>query len=326
MKQNAVIFFILALLLAACGGRGNSDPTPDDNSNCFGFSVDAPDNITCIESGDASAVVQANPDASAILQQEALQLEISGTVIIERTEEATRITALEGNNSITFEEETLELAQGSRIEFPIVEGVLQSPQAVEETDISDISVPEELPRNIRPSETPEPEETPEVTVEPITDTSEIDDNTPQEAVADLADGCDSAWTNVYVVQSGDVLSIIARNYGTTVEEMTINNCLLNPSRLAIEQVLRVPKAVPLTPTPNVFFFFASESTLYDGNCTLLRWDAINVQTIFLDGDEVDNTGLETVCPEETTTYTLKIMYPDGSEVERETTVEIIPRP
>lgn len=326
MIRNVAIFFLLALLLTACGGRGNTEPTADDGSNCFGFSVDTPENIACIESGDVSAVIQANPDASAVLQQESLQVRLSGTVIIERGEESTRITALEGNNSITFAEETLELAQGSRVEFPIIDGVLQAPEPVEETDISEITVPEDLPRNIRQTQTPEPEETPEVTVEPITDTSEIDDNTPQEAVADLADGCDSTWTNVYVVRSGDVLSIIARNYGTTVEEMAINNCLLNPSRLAIEQVLRVPKAMPLTPTPNVFFFFASESTLYDGNCTLLRWDVINVETVLLDDEAVDNTGLETVCPEETTTYTLQIMYPDGTEVERETTVEIIPRP
>lgn len=325
MFRNVASLLLLALLVTACGQRGGTpetEATPEvteEVGTCFGFDVDNPDNITCVESGGTQAVVQAEPDTTTNLSRETLAINLVGTLIIQQSDEATSVTALEGNNTITFNGETINLSTGSRIEFPIVDGVVQSPAAVEETDITTIDV-SNLPRNLNA------EETSEVTIEPITDTSQIDDNTPQEAVVDLADGCDSSWTNVYVVKPGDILQLIARDYGTTVEDMATNNCLLNPSRLAIDQVLRVPKAIPLTPTPSVFFFFASESTLYDGNCTLLRWDAVNIESVFLDGEEVENTGLETVCPEETTTYVLRIEYPDGSVDERETTVEIIPRP
>jgi LysM repeat protein len=58
----------------------------------------------------------------------------------------------------------------------------------------------------------------------------------------------SDWTANYIVQQGDTLGAIARNYNVTVAEMQQANCLANPDAIGVGQVLRVP-FVRVTNTP-----------------------------------------------------------------------------
>lgn len=53
---------------------------------------------------------------------------------------------------------------------------------------------------------------------------------------------------LYSVQRGDNLSRIARRAGTTAAVLATANCLINPNRIYVGQLLRVPNA-PVLPTP-----------------------------------------------------------------------------
>lgn len=44
----------------------------------------------------------------------------------------------------------------------------------------------------------------------------------------------------YVVRRGDTLQKIAEKYGTTVKELTYYNCILNPNRLFVGEVILIP--------------------------------------------------------------------------------------
>lgn len=54
----------------------------------------------------------------------------------------------------------------------------------------------------------------------------------------------------YTVRSGDFLSIIARNFGSTTREIIAANCLTNPDNILVGQTLYVPPPVATnTPLP-----------------------------------------------------------------------------
>jgi uncharacterized cupredoxin-like copper-binding protein len=73
-------------------------------------------------------------------------------------------------------------------------------------------------------------------------------------------------------------------------------------------------------------FRADRTTLSPGQCTTLRWDVDGARKIYLDlgGGEkrVDNYGGVQVCPSQTTTYNLRVEWPDGSEEGRQVTIHI----
>lgn len=52
---------------------------------------------------------------------------------------------------------------------------------------------------------------------------------------------------LYTVRAGDTLGIIAANTGTTIAALVSANCLSNPDRIEVGQVLRVPR-LPTAPT------------------------------------------------------------------------------
>lgn len=54
----------------------------------------------------------------------------------------------------------------------------------------------------------------------------------------------------YTVQAGDVLSKIAQKHGTTVEDIVALNKGLNPDKIAVGQVLKMPSATTSTTAPN----------------------------------------------------------------------------
>ncbi len=54
---------------------------------------------------------------------------------------------------------------------------------------------------------------------------------------------------IHVVESGDTLSKIAKQYGVTVEALIIANNIENPSRLRTGQEIIIPPKGPIRPTP-----------------------------------------------------------------------------
>jgi len=56
------------------------------------------------------------------------------------------------------------------------------------------------------------------------------------------------WQNIYSVNAGDTLGKIAGRVNSSVEELTIANCLANPNQLMVGQNLRVPRLPQATAT------------------------------------------------------------------------------
>ena len=70
------------------------------------------------------------------------------------------------------------------------------------------------------------------------------------------------------------------------------------------------------PTPSVSFT-ADSYTVERGQCTVLRWQAQNAEGVYLDSVAVAVVGSEQVCPQNTTTYRLRVVaggWEDTSEV------------
>jgi hypothetical protein len=65
-----------------------------------------------------------------------------------------------------------------------------------------------------------------------------------------------------------------------------------------------------TPASNVRFW-ADEAELTAGDCTTVQWQADDVQAVYFDGIGVTGVGARTLCPCETQTHTLTVVYPDG---------------
>ena len=68
-------------------------------------------------------------------------------------------------------------------------------------------------------------------------------NLPIETAQQIA----ASGTTTYRVQRGDVLSLIAQRYGTTIDVIVALNNLLSPNLVYPGQVLTLPAASPLTP-------------------------------------------------------------------------------
>jgi len=77
-------------------------------------------------------------------------------------------------------------------------------------------------------------------------------------------------------------------------------------------VLPIPGAEP------EIEFRAREESIERGECTYLEWEVQGAEDypVFLGGEQVDASGVKSVCPEETTTYELVIGAPGGPYVER----------
>lgn len=73
-----------------------------------------------------------------------------------------------------------------------------------------------------------------------------------QASATLASDCqpNPDWAATYTIVSGDRLSIIADRVGLTAQELAEANCIPNPDRISVGQVLRVPEGVVTAAPPS----------------------------------------------------------------------------
>lgn len=100
--------------------------------------------------------------------------------------------------------------------------------------------------------------------------------------------------------------------------------------------IRVPAAATPTPAPTStpspeVRFSADRTQIKEGECTTLRWDVKNVQAVYLypQGEDwrdygVAGQGARKVCPTDTTTYLLRVAYPDGTVEEWPLTINVTP--
>lgn len=99
-----------------------------------------------------------------------------------------------------------------------------------------------------------------------------------------------------------------------------------PSSPTITPSLTSSQTLTLTPTltktpllPPTINFSADNDTLEAGDCTYLRWQVENAQTVTLNGTTVQSVDARQVCPTQTTSYTLRA---SGGGVEKSETITI----
>ena len=90
---------------------------------------------------------------------------------------------------------------------------------------------------------------------------------------------------------------------------------------------RAPVAATATAPPGLIpVLRADKSQLTAGECTTLRWDVENVDSVFLDSGSSEEpvTGHDTrwICPDATTVYTLRVVNKDKTEQKYTTTVTV----
>jgi hypothetical protein len=90
-----------------------------------------------------------------------------------------------------------------------------------------------------------------------------------------------------------------------------------------------PTATPLPtntspPTePPEINFSVDANSLQAGACTTLRWRVANILSVYLDGVGVSGEDAQEVCPSQTETYTLRVLYAGGEDT-RTLTVNVLP--
>jgi heat shock protein HslJ len=95
-----------------------------------------------------------------------------------------------------------------------------------------------------------------------------------------------------------------------------------------------PTATPLPtvlPPPEISFG-ADSTSITQGDCTTLRWNVENVQSVWLyplgepyDQYPVTGQGNQEVCPETTTTYELRVELASGEVLVQQVTIQVEPR-
>lgn len=124
--------------------------------------------------------------------------------------------------------------------------------------------------------------------------------------------------------------------GTYVEYWTMRNSdggLFGDRVWVAITVPGVPTPTPLptsTPSPEISFS-ANPETIQQGQCSTLTWSTENVRTVYVypqganwQDFGVPGIGSQTVCPQETTTYEMRVVKMDGSVEIRRVTVYVIP--
>ncbi|MBN2303923.1 MAG: PD40 domain-containing protein [Anaerolineae bacterium] len=89
-----------------------------------------------------------------------------------------------------------------------------------------------------------------------------------------------------------------------------------------------PTATP-TPTvvPTIIEFWADRTSIYTGQCVTLSWRVEGIREVYYEGIGVTGQGSHQECPTDaTTTYVLRVILVDGSEVFRYITIVVNPTP
>ncbi len=146
----------------------------------------------------------------------------------------------------------------------------------------------------------------------------------------------SDWPYRYVIQRGDNLSTIALKLNVRTADLQAGNCIDNPNALIAGQSILVPRPVPtpIPPTPTATptnvpppqptdpNLRADKNPIGYKECTTIRWDVEGIKAVYFEGQGVSGHDSRQVCPSETTTYTLLVIWPDDSRHPYSITINI----
>jgi hypothetical protein len=70
-------------------------------------------------------------------------------------------------------------------------------------------------------------------------------------------------------------------------------------------------------------FTADANQVVKGQCTVLRWRAVNVSAVYLNNNGVAGEFTQQVCPEVNTTYELRVVNTDGASTTKRITISVV---
>lgn len=155
----------------------------------------------------------------------------------------------------------------------------------------------------------------------------------------LGRNSDASWLNVFVPSISTMGWVSTQYIKTNISMDAVPTALYipksvstSPSKDTATPVSQPDNATtvfrPNTGTPPVpdgieLTFVADQEIIKQGQCTILHWGIGNVQAIYLDGQGLEGGYAEKhVCPNSTTTYTMRIVLRDGNEIERSIVVRV----
>ncbi|MEL6402901.1 MAG: LysM peptidoglycan-binding domain-containing protein [Chloroflexota bacterium] len=321
--KTRTCFLLCIAFLWACTSEPVQLPTPTaDTATCgtWTFSIQEA-TITCLAVGQSDEIrlVQSPIDTEITLSAHDITLVLAGTSLITRADNTVTITSLEGRAVVGALGRTRILSPAQEVQL-----TLENDTIIAISDVSSRELRTLLPLPLS--------SLPRAIVLPVivTSTPDVALDIPESDACPQREG----WTDIYTVQSGDVLSRIASRFDTTVVEMITGNCLANASNLQIGQQLRVPVLATPTPQPestaeateNVLTSIGLRADSYavaSGGCTILRWDVQGATAIYLDDVLLEGapSSIE-VCPAETTVYTVQAVFADETDVTQTVTIVV----
>jgi hypothetical protein len=88
-------------------------------------------------------------------------------------------------------------------------------------------------------------------------------------------------------------------------------------------IRKVTAATPTATTPaETIYFYADRYTIAPGECTTVRWDVEGIKEVYFQGNGVTGHDSRLVCPAATTTYTLRVVRLNGTEVFQQVTIVV----
>jgi hypothetical protein len=164
--------------------------------------------------------------------------------------------------------------------------------------------------------------------------------TPQATVvsgpARLRSGPGTNYDELGLVPQNVTVPIIGRNADSSWYQVVysgatgwISASLLAPSCTQGVPVVNVPPPSPgnpVAPPSNPFNLQATQTTVQPGQCTTISWNVSNVAAVYFgDGANMQGVGgndSRQVCPTQTTTYHLRVVYNNGQTVDQPITIYV----
>lgn len=150
---------------------------------------------------------------------------------------------------------------------------------------------------------------------------------------------DGSWLNVFVPSISTMGWVSTQYIKTNVSINAVPTALNIPKSVSTSRpkdtatpvsqpdnattVFRPNTGTPPVPDGIELAFSADQEIIKQGQCTIIRWGIGNVQAIYLDGQGLGGGYAEKqVCPNSTTTYTMRIVLRDGNVIERSIVVRV----
>lgn len=329
-----ILLWLGLSLFTACVPSATS-PTPTPGMTCGGYTV-SDTTLACLPQPNG-VLIQTPLETQIVLRGAENSITVKGTAYLHQDSAALSqvIMALEGTVIVSARGTTRILPLGSQVTLSLTEtGQVSNLSSLpvpinalllQQVSIMTLARPIPLPSPIAPPPGFTPPPTMTFTPTPISLT-QLATGIPTPRPAGCVVRAD--WTDNYTVSTGDNLSWIAARFGVSASELAEGNCLSNPDRIRIGQNLRVPVLPTDTPTaaptftPSAVAFRADKNVLSAGDCTVIRWDVLNVSAVFFEEQMTTGSNIQQVCPATTTTYTLRVIYPDGSQTTHDVTITL----